>query len=137
MKKLVCVLLLTGAGLSAGFVFSARADDTPTVTPTVTATATAVPPLIVVSLNHNRFNPLAGETVQVTGLRPDHGQVSVTVYNVAGTLVRKVADHVSAAAVAPAWDGKNAQGQVVASGVYLVVVTGNMLHKRFRIVVLK
>jgi flagellar hook assembly protein FlgD len=129
-------MLLACAGISAAAVLAAGAD-TPTATPTVTATPTTVPAIIVVSLNHNRFNPLTGETVQVTGLRADHGQVTVTVYNAAGTLVRKVADRVDAASATPVWDGKNQQGQVVASGVYLVMVTGNKLHKRFRIVVLK
>jgi flagellar hook assembly protein FlgD len=102
--------------------------DTPTATP-----ETAVR---VVSLDHNRFNPLAGETVHVVGLRPDHGSITVMVYNVSGTLVRRLADRAEAGTV-PAWDGRNDQGQIVASGVYLVVATGNKLHKRFRIVVLK
>lgn len=136
------VWLSVGVGLSAHAVsFTATSTSTATVTPTITATVTVTttvePPLVVVSLNHNRFNPLAGETVAVTGLRMDHGQVTVTVYNAAGTLVRKVADRVDAANHAFFWDGKNEQGQVVASGVYLVMVTGNRLHKRFRIVVLK
>jgi hypothetical protein len=140
MEKRIGILLLACLWINAVCLLPAVADTptaTVTATPTVTPTSTAVPAITVVSLSHNRFNPLAGESVQVTGLRPDHGQVSVTVYNTAGLLVRKVADHVNAANVTPSWDGKNEQGQVVASGVYLVMVTGNLLHKRFRIAVLK
>jgi hypothetical protein len=154
MLKRTWIIFLACAGISAAAVLAAGAATptfTPTFTPTVTATPivtvapsptltitpTAVPAIIVVSLNHNRFNPLAGESVQVTGLRADHGLVNVTVYNAAGTLVRKVADRADAAGPAPAWDGKNQQGQVAASGVYLIMVMGNKLHKRFRIVVLK
>jgi hypothetical protein len=104
---------------------------------TPTPTVTPATPIRVVSLDHNRFNPLAGESVRMVGLRADHGAVSVMVYNPSGTLVRRVADHADAAVIVPEWDGRNEQGEMVASGVYLVVATGNKLHKRFRIAVLK
>jgi flagellar hook assembly protein FlgD len=90
-----------------------------------------------VSLDHNRFNPLKGEVVRVTSLRADHGTITVMVYNPSGVLVRRVVDHIDALSANAVWDGRNDQNEVVASGVYLVVVTGNKLHKRFRIVVLK
>lgn len=115
---------------------SATSTVSPTVTPTPTITVTPIV-IAVVHLDHNRFNPLTGERVRVQGLRPDHGDLTIRVFDLSGTLVRRVLDGAAPAPEAPAWDGRNDSGQVVASGVYLIVVTGNKLHKRFRIAVLK
>lgn len=118
---------------------SLTATISPTIspTPTLSASVTGTVPLQVVTLNHNRFNPEASETVQVIGLRPDHGQVDIQIFTQAGILVRHLVDHQSVGYTEPAWDGKNGQGETVASGVYIFVVTGTKLHKRFRIIVLK
>lgn len=149
-------ILAAVLGALAGAAAGATPTDTPTDTPTPTETRTATPTptesatytvtptvtltpiqIIVVHLDHNRFDPLAGEHVRVRGLRPDHGDVTIRVFDLSGTLVRRVLDGVPPGPEPPAWDGRNDSGQVVASGVYLIVVTGNKLHKRFRIAVLK
>lgn len=125
------------ATISATFTVTPTITPTYTVTPTVTPSATNAPPVEVVTLNHNRFNPQASETVSILHLRPDHGQVSVKVYNAAGVLIREVLNRQVSGFETVDWDGKNEQGETVASGVYYIMVTGNRLHKRLRIAVIK
>ncbi len=143
MRRCVAVLMVAGIGWAGTMAWgdaptpTVTVTPTCTITPTFTVTPTVAPPVQVVSLDHNRFNPLKGEVVRVTSLRADHGTISVMVYNPSGVLVRRVVDRVDALSANPVWDGRNDQNEVVASGVYLVQVSGNKLHKRFRIVVLK
>jgi hypothetical protein len=130
--------------LAVFFTAAAAVADTPTPTPeaTPTITPTATPPntpvpIAMVHINHNRFNPAAGESVQVTGLRTEHGKVTIQVFTPDGKRVRNLAEGQELGGTTPAWDGRNEQGETVASGVYVVVVSGTKLHKRFRIAVLK
>lgn len=112
--------------------------QTATPTPTITPTSTITPlPVLVVRPNHNRFNPMLGETVSVLNLRPDHGQVTIRVLDLSGAVIRVLLDGEAVPAQAPVWDGRNAQGETVASGVYVIVAAGNKLHKRFRVAVIK
>jgi hypothetical protein len=124
------------ATLSATYTVSPTVTISPTPPPTPTVTVTPIV-IAVVSIDHNSFNPLTGASVRVLGLRPDHGGVTVHVFDLSGTLIRVVQENLGATQVPPAWDGRNESGQVVASGVYLIVVSGNKLHKRYRIAVLK
>ena len=52
-------------------------------------------------------------------------QVSIKVYNVAGSLVNWLVEEqtFSAGKVARPWNGRDPQGQVVATGLYIVAVT--------------
>ncbi len=144
----VLFFLLVGSGWTGTAVASFTPTETPTVTPTATISATytitptfthsPTPAIIaLVRLNHNRFNPAQGEAVEILGLRPDHGDITVAIYNAAGIRLRKFTVQAPYGTPPPAWDGKNEQGQTVASGVYYFVLQGNRLHKRLRIAVIK
>jgi hypothetical protein len=115
--------------LSVGFEAVGGAD-----TPTPTATLTVNP---AVTLNHNRFNPAQGETLAVRGLRPDHEQVTVTVFTHSGQQVTQVWNQPVTTGQEPVWDGRNSAGTLVASGVYSVTITGHHLNKRLRVAVVK
>ncbi len=67
--------------------------------------------------NHpNPFNPSTTVAFQL----PRPARVSVSVYDVGGRLVRKLIDErLAAGPHRVAWDGRNARGRSVASGVYL------------------
>lgn len=71
------------------------------------------------------------------GLYPGQGPIGIRVFAVTGVLVRKLADNWEAGGPVPAWDGRNDRGETVASGVYLVVITGDRLYKRLRVAVMK
>ena len=68
------------------------------------------------SLSANAFDPNASESLKIT-LGAGSDGATVDIYNMAGTLVRTLdgegADEVS-------WDGRNDEGDVVASGVYFL-----------------
>ncbi|MEW6516343.1 MAG: FlgD immunoglobulin-like domain containing protein [candidate division FCPU426 bacterium] len=110
-----------------------------TISPTSTVTPTATEAFnLRVSVNHNSFNPMEGQTLEVQNLTTLHGEVTVRVYSQSGTLVRELAkEQTLVRGMVPIWDGRNDRGEVVASGVYVVVVSGNKLHKRFRVAVIK
>lgn len=126
------------AAVTATFTVTITPTLTPTVLPTGSPTPTSTEVVVaLVRLNHNRFNPAAGESLQIMGLKPEHGDVAIKVFTTSGYLVREWTSAGAAGDREAAWDGRNQQDQVVASGVYVVVVTGNRLHKRLRIAVLK
>jgi len=76
--------------------------------------ATSDDPTGVVAVNANSFEPLAGESVDIT-LGSHEGTATVRVYNMAGTHVRtlKGSSPIS-------WYGDNDAGDSVASGVYFL-----------------
>jgi hypothetical protein len=63
----------------------------------------------------------------------------VKVYNLAGELVRPVFEAEIQAGLwfQASWDGKNAEGEAVASGVYFISVKGAGLKSIRRVVVIK
>ncbi|MBM3307591.1 MAG: hypothetical protein FJY74_04645 [Candidatus Eisenbacteria bacterium] len=73
---------------------------------------------IVFAVHHATPNPFTGATSLALAL-PDPAQVAMSVYDVAGRLVRRV-DHgvLAAGRHALLWDGHDAGGRPVASGVY-------------------
>jgi hypothetical protein len=76
------------------------------------------PPLLRTALQQNSPNPFNGSTVIPYSL--DFRQhVSIEIYDVKGRLIRTVVDEVRPAGTQKiGWDGRNAYGELVASGVY-------------------
>jgi subtilisin-like proprotein convertase family protein len=82
----------------------------------------------------NPFNPV---TKVEYGL-PSEGRVSLRVYNVAGKLVRVLADGVEGAGYHEAvWDGRDGRGESVASGVYFARMEAEGFQASTRMVLLK
>lgn len=65
---------------------------------------------------------------------PSEGSISI--YDVAGTLVRKLAIPSNLAPAALSWDGRNESGQSVASGVYLWRIASGSNAKRGRLAII-
>ncbi len=79
-------------------------------------------PVTALRLNPAWPNPFRGETT-IAFMLPDDGSATVSVYNVAGRLVKTLpAQRCAAGRNERVWDGKNANGDKVASGVYFVRV---------------
>jgi flagellar hook assembly protein FlgD len=68
------------------------------------------------ALDRNAFDPAGGESVTV-GLGADAGDSTVEIYTAAGALVRTLE---TAGASSVEWDGRNDDGETLASGVYVV-----------------
>jgi flagellar hook assembly protein FlgD len=66
------------------------------------------------------------------------GQLSVVAYNLAGTRVRQVVDEYCPAGThIYTWDGRNAQGDVVSTGMYIVLIQGPNVRAETLVGVLK
>ena len=72
---------------------------------------------------NNIFNPAKGEQTRVDYTIDDEGQVLIKIYNIVGELVRTLTDEDRpAGSYTDNWNGKNDDGETVASGVYLVQI---------------
>jgi hypothetical protein len=89
--------------------------------------------------NVNVFNPEKGGNLSIGFVAQTDGQVTVKVYNIAGSLVRPVFDTTCSAGqqYQANWDGKNGDGSTVASGVYFISVKGAGVRTIRKVVVLK
>jgi len=75
-------------------------------------------------VSENAFNPLAGTDDDVTiTVGSDAGGIKVEIYNVAGSLVRKLD---SEGEPSVTWNGENDGGEIVASGVYFLRIRTNV-----------
>jgi hypothetical protein len=92
----------------------------------------------VYALGDNYPNPFNPTTAIRYDVPPSGGVVRIAVYNVRGQLVRTLVDEVKAAGYhAAEWDGLNADGQRVSSGVYFVQMTARQFVKNRKLVLLK
>lgn len=92
------------------------AAGNPAVRDSALLTLTLVPGLQV----HNYPNPFATATTFIIGL-PDDATLSLTVYDRAGTLVRRLIErreYAGPSVIEQRWDGTNRHGRLVAPGTY-------------------
>ncbi|MEK7720871.1 MAG: FlgD immunoglobulin-like domain containing protein, partial [Elusimicrobiota bacterium] len=94
----------------------------------------------LVTVTNNLFRPLKGGkcTLDVTALRA--GNVAIKAYTANGGLVKTIFDgpvNAGPLTPAPTWDGRNDSGAVVASGLYLVHVSGPGVNKTEKLVLIK
>lgn len=88
-------------------------------------------------LTDNLFNPALGETMSV-GYSVLPGSVLVRVYTLRGVPVKTLVDGGHAAgAYTTTWDGRNENGEIVASGIYLIRVEADRLDKVLKAAVVK
>jgi hypothetical protein len=87
----------------------------------------------------NVFNPAQGGVLHVSFKTDVDDHVTVRIFNVAASLVRPLLEMDTHAGVVYAedWNGRNGDGSVVASGVYIISVQGGSVHTLKKVVVLK
>jgi hypothetical protein len=87
-------------------------------------------------LNHNRFRPKLGETLQAIFQVTEAGRIRISVMSLTGEKIKTIYDQELAGSYSPdnpynslfagvptpVWDGKNDSGRLVGSGAYLVVL---------------
>jgi len=89
------------------------------------------------SLQQNYPNPFNPQTTIAFSIK-DRGLVTLKVYNVAGELVRTIADEqFTAGSHTKVWDGRNDAGQPVSSGVYFYKLVSNNFTQTKKMVLLK
>ena len=98
------------------------------------AAASAAPGAFTLSAHPNPFRG----TSAVRFTLPTAGDHSLVVYDVAGRVVKRLVDGKTGAGVHDAvWDGTNAAGQRVSSGVYFYRLTTDRFSKTKKMVMLK
>jgi hypothetical protein len=96
---------------------------------------TAIPKTYQLFQNYpNPFNPLTMIKYDL----PHSGHVNIVVYNILGQKVKTLADEYQEAAHhSVTWDGKDDQGEEVASGVYFYRIKTSLFEKTKKMVLLK
>ena len=92
-----------------------------------------------IKVTNNLFNPTNGGSVKVQYSLPEDTSVKITVHKSNGEKVRALIDQVKAAGVYTdlIWDGKDDQGQVVSSGVYIVFIDAGAFKDKKRVIIAK
>ena len=120
--------------VNAGFKKPARDWDSVSVTLTVSGLENSVKPAVLsqYELYDNHPNPFNNETLIRFNL-PGQEMVQLKIFNVNGQVVRTlVNNNLSAGTHSVRWNGKDEQGQLVASGLYLYQLSagGKRMTKR-------
>jgi hypothetical protein len=134
---------------TAGVVGSGQASvactpsPTPTISPTATETpwvvySTATPPPLVggASIPGNLYHPEQG-SLQLRFDAPYEGDISIDLYNRIGQRVKHYDLQVSPGSYTQVWDGRDEQGLMVASGIYVAQFKGKGLFKAVKFAVIK
>ena len=84
---------------------------------------------------NNVFNPIHGEKATIQYKTVQSGQVKLRLYTLSGRLVRTlVNEERGAGSAALDWNGRNENGEVVASGIYLLSIEAPGLRQIKKIV---
>lgn len=129
------------------FKAATQGPSTPTATPTQVLAATATPtvtpeplPQNYFKIYHNQINPNQGEQARIVWTQGQSGAVTITLYNLLGDKIAALLEN----RTCPTgqyneadWDGKNQNGHVVGSGIYLAVLQVNGRKQTGKIAVVK
>lgn len=91
-----------------------------------------------VALTENLFRPLHGERCKIDMTVYGSGDAKIKVYTRTGRKVKTVCDgNITVGTTTYYWDGTNDNGETVASGLYLMVISGPRLDSTQKVVVIK
>jgi hypothetical protein len=91
-----------------------------------------------VTIVNNVINPIAGDTTALVYSLDTPGMVTISVFTLDGSLVRMLQRGPQAAgSYTVTWNGTNAQGQVVARGVYMIRIVGPGIDEFRRVLVVR
>jgi len=124
------------------FKTAAAATPAPTATPNSTplATSTPLPPQKYLKIYNGQINPLHHEQAVIRWTQPQNGSVSITIYNLLGDKIITLQDHQNFSAGAyheVNWDGRDENGKVVGSGIYIVHLQAGNYQERAKIAAIK
>lgn len=87
----------------------------------------------ILTIGNNVFNPASGQKTNIFIPTKLH-DITVKIFTITGALVKKF-ESVSSPSIS--WDGKNEDGETVASGVYLVILESLEKTQKDKIIILK
>ncbi|MFC1728929.1 T9SS type A sorting domain-containing protein [candidate division KSB1 bacterium] len=88
-------------------------------------------------IRQNYPNPFNAGTIIEYGL-PEHAKVTITIYNMLGQVVKKLVDeNMDAGAYKATWNGTNAKGTSVGSGVYMYRIKAGTYETAKKLILLK
>jgi FlgD Ig-like domain len=112
--------------------------STPTETPTATRTVSPESVAAVSLVYPNPFWPTQGGKTNIALTLVDYGNVNIKAFNMAGVLVRTVADQdYPNGRFTFTWDGRNDQGEVVGTGMYILLISAPGINEQKLVGVLK
>lgn len=87
----------------------------------------------------NLVRPLLGQTLGIYYDLAASGPVELNIYNIAGRVIRTLSPPaaVAGAQVKTSWDMKDKNGNVVASGIYLIEIKSGSYHQILKVAVVK
>jgi fibronectin type 3 domain-containing protein len=107
---------------------------------TTPAPGNAVPPVTVgqMAFDANLVKPLNGQVLGIYFVAPDSGPAQINVYNISGNPIRALYA-ISTAGMQEnlTWDCKDRNGNLVASGLYLLEIKAPGLHQIKKVLVVK
>ncbi|MCK5534423.1 T9SS type A sorting domain-containing protein, partial [bacterium] len=88
---------------------------------------------------NNPFNPVKGDYTKIRYIIEQDEHVTVRIYDISGRLIKTLVDdnRLNNIVYTQIWDGRNEDGNLVASGVYLVNIISGNFTKTEKIVVIK
>jgi len=107
---------------------------------TTPAPQAGVPPVTPgqMAFDANLLKPLTGQVLNIYFIAPNSGPAEFDIYNVSGNPIRALyATSVAGKQESLAWDGKDRNGNTVASGIYLVEIKGPGIHLVRKVLVVK
>ena len=92
-----------------------------------------------VNILSNVINPNLGQMVTLQYIQPTTGSVTISVFDLAGNLVRVLARASGQAAgdYAITWDGKNKGGRSVARGIYFIRIVAPGIDETRKVLVVR
>lgn len=116
------------------------ATATATFTPAVTSTPRLVLPShsLPVVIRGNVYRPTQQPPLPIAVYLAEAQQIRIQVFTLRGKLVKTIVDETAAAGTFEAvWDGANREGQIVRSGVYLVLVETRQFREKRKVAVVR
>lgn len=108
---------------------------------TTPAPSAGIPPVTVgqMAFDANLVKPETGQTLGIYYIVPNTGSVELVIYNVAGHPVRYLYPGLASANVqaGTTWDMKDRNGNIVASGIYLIEIKADGFHQVKKVAVVK
>jgi len=133
----------TKLNAGTGYTYCFEAQDCFTLTALGAPTAELKGPDVIaestIKVTNNLFNPTKSGQINILYSLPAEATVKITVHKFSGELVRTIlnANKSAGSYSDTGWDGKDDQGQIVSSGVYIVYIDAGNFKDKKKVIIAK